>query len=131
MAERLDELFWELRAHTDKLDQDIRAGQRKMRGAGEQSAESFLAGLNQRFARRQADINEALARRLIDPRQARQQAAQAAQEFDAAILRRIEQLARAGKLTDQEFVRLAGSLKNVRQEGDLAFNRIQSGLRAL
>src|SRR5690606_7546722 len=100
-------------------------------GAGEKSADEFLAGLEQRLARRQADINEALARRLINPRQARQQAAQAAQEFDAAILRRIERLARAGKLTDAEFVRLASRLKNVRDEGGRAFDRLHSGVRAL
>lgn len=131
MPTRLDELFWELRARTDQLDRDIRQGQRKMRSAGEKSADEFLAGLEQRLARRQADINEALARRLISPAQARRMGIQAAQEFDAAILRRIEQLARSGRLTDQEFVRLAGSLKNVRDEADQAFNRLMSGIRTV
>ena len=91
---------------------------------GAKTGKELTAALTRQFRLAEADTKEALARGLITPAQAQQRGQEAARAFNVGLLSQIQKLGTSGGLSgaagQQQFIALAGSLKNVTAEGQKA-----------
>lgn len=96
--------------------------------AGKKGGENFLRELRAAFTKRKAELKVQLAQGLISPEEYRKQGALAAKEFNAGILRGMEEARKAGTLTEKEYLKLSRTLKQVGHEGATAFDRLKAGI---
>lgn len=103
-----------------QVEDDVTAA---MATIGDRSAEAMMDSLKRVFDLRMADLKESLARGLIDDKEYERASAAAAKAYDDGILKSVENLAKAGKLTDDDFIKLTKTLKLVGDTGENAAHR--------
>jgi hypothetical protein len=104
------------------LGRGIAEGMRRTGAAAATAgADQILQAATRRFERARGDAAEAFARKLIDRRALEQAGRDAADAFDAEVLKGIENLAKRGKLDDAAFIKLSGGLKNAGAKGREGF----------
>lgn len=130
MGRKLDELYWDLTAKDRPLRDALRRSQRELRSF-DGDAKKTLDRFGRRFDRAVGDAKEALARGLIDRKEFERQSKEAAKAFNKGILNEIEHLAKAGKLTDDRFIELSGSLKDVEKQGRKTFTGLQGWIKGV
>lgn len=140
-AARISESYSEMgRNYLRAMASMSKQGRQSAEQAGADAANALVAGLEQQFARRQAEIKEELARGFLTPAEAEAEGREAAKAFNAGVLSTIERVGAAGGFAagqgtptaDQPgpagYVALAGKLKDV---GDAAGGAATGGVRSL
>lgn len=99
-----------------------------LQSAGKKGGENFLRELRAAFDKRIGDLKVQLAKGLIDPAQFKAQSNLAAKEFNAGIVKGMEEARKAGTLTEKEYLKLSRTMKRVGDEGVTAWDRIKRGI---
>lgn len=97
--------------------------------AGEQSAKEIVKGLQGTFRAKQAQLKEEFARGLISRQELRQRSNAIKEEFNRGAIQAMDSLQKKGRLTREEYAKMAGSLKAVSRETGKAADQT-SGWRA-
>lgn len=99
--------------------------------AGRTGGDNFLRELRSAFGTRMADLRVQLSKGLIDQDEFRRQSDAAAKSFNEGLIANIERARKEGKLTDQEYTKLARSLKRVGDEGRRSTQDVGRGMERI
>lgn len=124
---RLIEIVFDRRS-AEQVEEGIKGS---LRRAAREGGDNFLRELKSVFNKRMADLRIELSKGIIDQKQFRQRANEAAKAFNEELISRIEELRDQGKMTDAEYVKLSRSLKRVGDDGGKAIGGLRQGMQHL
>jgi hypothetical protein len=101
------------------------------KGTGANVADQMLDGLTKQFEGRRAEINQRLARGLINKSQAEKMGRDAARSFDQGLLAGMARMDRRGQLTREMRTQLGNALKNVGEEATASTGGINGMVKGL
>lgn len=108
--------------------------QDRMKRIASQSVDDFVDSALAWLKRRQAEIQEEVARGFIDEKKADEMGRRAERAFNDRILRELDRRAASGRLSNQDYLGLAGALKRTAERGvenmKTPFERFQRWMRA-
>jgi len=99
--------------------------------AGQKAGAGFMKELKAAFDREMGDLKVKLAKGLINPQEFKQQSEALAKQFNATVIKKLEEARAAGTLTDKEFLKLSRTLKRTGEEGATGFGRLTTSLKSL
>lgn len=100
-----------------------------MSAAGAKAGAGFLKEMRAQFDKRMADLKVSLARGLISPEEFKKQGAEAAKQFNAGVIKGMDQAKAAGTITNAEYLKLARTLKTAGEVGGSIGDKISAGFR--
>jgi hypothetical protein len=118
---------FDLRQARQDLGELKQLGRQAGTEAGTATGAELLKSLRAEMNQKVAAAREALTRGLIDRQQFRKISQDAAREFNAGILRSLEEMRRQGKAGTDEFVRMQRALRHVGTTGTQAGDQVRRG----
>jgi hypothetical protein len=101
---------------------------RSLESAGKKGGDNFLRELRGSFNKQMASLREDLAAGVIDEKEFKRKADEAARAFNEGMLASIKKAREEGRLTDAEYVKLTKQLKRTGDQGATTWDRIRAGI---